>query len=241
MTSCYRPVSVWSALQRVIHWVMAAAVLILIPLGLILLFDEQLHLPDEGADLVMKVHASAGFVFASALLARIIYLFVGPPESRLGDIVPHTKAQFALVKDTVGYYLKGFKGSVPLYFAHNPFAGLAYAVFFVFAMTQAGSGITMFLLHSAEHSHGGAQEHAAMQAATQAAEQAFPDWVLNLHAAGALIIIFFVLAHLSALAVHDLAERRGLASSMISGKKFFSDEELREIEAKRGRGGKPLQ
>ncbi len=240
MTSCYRPVAVWSALQRVIHWVMAFAVLLLIPLGLIILFDEQLHLPDEGADAVMKVHASIGFVFASALLARIIYLFAGPPESRLGDIVPHTKAQFTLVRDTVGYYLKGFKGRVPLYFAHNPFAGLAYAVFFIFAVTQAASGVTMFLLHGAEHTHGGAPVHAAGRAAEQAA-QAFPDWVLNLHAAGALFIIFFVLSHFAALAVHDLAERRGLASSMISGKKFFSDEELREIEAKRGRGGKPLQ
>ncbi|MBI5491600.1 MAG: cytochrome b/b6 domain-containing protein [Deltaproteobacteria bacterium] len=236
MTSCYRPVAVWSALQRVIHWVMAFAVLLLIPLGLILLFDEQLHLPDEGADAVMKVHASIGFVFASALLARIIYLFAGPPESRLGDIVPHTKAQFTLVKETVGYYLKGFKGRVPLYFAHNPFAGLAYAVFFVFAVTQASSGVAMFLLLGAEHTNGGAHDQAAEQAA-----QAFPDWVLDLHAAGALFIIFFVLAHFAALAVHDLAERRGLASSMVSGDKFFSEEEIREIEARRDRGGKPLQ
>ncbi|MDO8426865.1 MAG: cytochrome b/b6 domain-containing protein [Deltaproteobacteria bacterium] len=226
MTPCYRSVAVWSGLQRVIHWVAAFAVLLLIPLGLLLYFREYINLPDESGELVMDIHASIGFVFAAGLLTRIIYLFAGPPSSRLGDIVPHTKAQFALAKETIGYYLKGFKGKVPLYFSHNPFAGFAYAVYFIFAVTQVVSGMTMFLLHGLEHTHDAPDHsHSAQNS------QAFPDWALSLHDMGALAIALFVLAHFTALAVHEIAEQRGLASSMISGNKFFSDEEIKELEA----------
>lgn len=214
MTSSYKPVLVWSVFQRVIHWFIAIAVLLLIPLGLLIFSAEFLDMPDESVHLVMYIHASVGFVFGVFLLTRIIYLFTGPSTASWKDTVPHTASQWRLAAATVRYYLGGFKGKVPLYFGHNPFAGIAYTVFFAVGVLQATGGTIMFFLHGESH-------------------ESVPMWLVDVHAVGAFIIILFLLAHLGALALHDIVERRGLASSMISGYKFFSDSEIEELpEAK---------
>ncbi len=57
-----------------------------------------------------------------------------------------------------------------------------------------------------------------------------PEWLMNLHLAGALLIAAFMIAHLAMLITHELKETRALASSMISGNKFFTDEEYRQIK-----------
>ena len=53
--------------------------------------------------------------------------------------------------------------------------------------------------------------------------------VSNTPCGGGAFIIFFVLARFAALGAHDAAERRGLVSSMINGRKFFSEDELKEL------------
>lgn len=245
MTDEYRPVAVWDRKLRFIHWVIAFSVLLLIPLGLFILFSEDLGVPEGGVDNIAMIHVVIGGIFAAGVLARVIYLFTGPPEARWTDIFPRTGAQRGLAFATIKYYLSGFKGKVPFYFSHNPFAGLAYTLFFIFAITQAASGLTLYIAHiNEDHSEPVAQSHAHIQAkephgkAMEAGvggeeEEHIPEWAEELHEIGALVIIFFVLAHFAALGVHDIVERRGLVSSMISGYKFFSEEELKEIEDNR--------
>lgn len=220
---CFRHVRVYPRALRIIHWVNAFSVLALIPLGLFILASEFLEVPDEGLDSIIGVHATIGFVLATGALARIIYLFTGPPVANWRDVLPHTKKQFALGTATVKYYLSGFRGRVPLYLSHNPIAGLFDTILFIVFVTQAASGITMFFRHE-----GGAIAHSAAHAATHAAGA--PEWLEIIHVAGAAFIILFVLAHFTALGAHDAAERRGLVSSMISGRKFFSEQELKELD-----------
>lgn len=221
---CFRHVRVWPGALRIIHWVNAFSVLALIPLGVFILASEFLEVPDEGLDSIIDVHATIGFVLATGALARIIYLFTGPPAVNWKDVLPHTKKQFALGTATLKYYLSGLRGKAPLYLSHNPIAGLFDTVLFITFAVQAASGITMFFLHKGE----GAIVHSAAQAINHASGP--PEWLEALHVAGAAFIIFFVLAHIAALGAHDTAERRGLVSSMISGRKFFSEEELKELD-----------
>lgn len=240
----YHPIFVWDRIQRVIHWVIAFAVLLLIPLGIFILSADYLHIPDESADMVMDIHVIIGFIFGAGVLARIIYLFIGPHNSSWRDTVPHTRAQWSLAGATVKYYLSGFKGKVPLYLSHNPFAGIAYTIFLIFALTQAGSGVSMFLLHGEGHGdHGAAHaktalaheqapiDHVASANTETVEEEGIPDWLEDTHALGAFVIILFMLAHFGALGLHDIVERRGLLSSMAGGNKFFSDEEIDELRA----------
>ncbi|OGP13537.1 MAG: hypothetical protein A2052_00965 [Deltaproteobacteria bacterium GWA2_54_12] len=221
---CFRHVRVWPRALRIIHWVNAFSVLALIPLGLFILASEFIEVPDEGLDSIIDVHATIGFVLATGALARIIYLFTGPSTANWKDVLPHTKKQFALGTATVKYYLSGFRGKAPLYLSHNPIAGLFDTVLFIAFATQASSGITMFFMHKGDE----AIAHSAAQAMNHASGP--PEWLEIIHVAGAAFIILFVLAHFAALGAHDAAERRGLVSSMISGRKFFSEEELEELD-----------
>jgi Ni/Fe-hydrogenase 1 B-type cytochrome subunit len=225
---CFRSVCVYPLALRIIHWVNACSVLALIPLGLLIIIIVAgfLEVPDEGLHSIISVHAAFGFVLATGALARIIYLFTGPPSVKWKDVLPHTKEQFALGKATLKFYFSGFRGQSPPYLSHNPVAGIFDTLLFVAFATQAASGITMFFMHLGAlepiaHSVG---HHHAMNPAAGP-----PEWIQIIHVAGAAFIIFFVLAHFAALAAHDLAERRGLVSSMISGRKFYSEKELAEL------------
>ncbi|CAG0939928.1 putative Ni/Fe-hydrogenase B-type cytochrome subunit [Anaerolineae bacterium] len=219
---CFRHVRVWPGALRVIHWVNALCVLALIPLGLFILASELLEFPEEGVGSLIDVHAAIGFILASGAAARIIYLFTGPPPVNWKDVVPHTKAQMGLLWATLRYYAGGFRGKAPLYLTHNPIAGLFDTLLFIAFVTQAASGTALFAFHE------GAEEQIAHSAMGHASGP--PEWLEVVHVLGAAYIIFFVLAHFAALAAHDLAERRGLVSSMISGRKFFSEEEAKELE-----------
>lgn len=217
----YRPLPVWSRLQRLIHWTIAFSVLLLIPLGALLLASQFLHLPEKSHELVMYIHASIGFVLGAGTLTRLIYLFTGPPASRWTDVVPHTGKQWELGAATVRYYLSGFRGKAPVYFNHNPVAGLFDTVLFIFLATQFLSGASMFLLGPEEHVHVANHTHEG---------QWPPLWLETVHLAGAGVIIAFVLSHFTALAAHDIMEHRGLISSMVSGNKFFDKNEIEELK-----------
>lgn len=226
MSGVFRPLRVWSRNQRIIHWVVAGTVLLLIPLGALIFSADFLGLPEAGEDAVIDLHGAIGVVFAIGAASRLLYLFIGPPESLWRDTIPHTKAQWALGAATVKYYLSGFKGKAPLYYSHNPLAGIYDSVLFLAMTTQAISGIAMFLLHV----EGVASVALANGLGTSAHDEAHgPEWLLVVHVIGAVVIIGFVVSHFAALALHDIFERRGLVSSMISGNKFFDEDEIKEL------------
>jgi len=222
-TTSYRAVPVWAGIVRLTHWINAIGILLLLAIGSVVALHEWLHVPDARVDQLIDIHAAIGFMVAASLLARIAYLLTGEGTGHWRDMVPHTKAQFRLAVDTVRYYLGGFKGECPLYFAHNPFAGIAYTGFFILALLQISTGAVMYLLGDASTQ---AYAHTLHDAG---ADKWPPEWLMDLHGITALLIAAFIGAHLSALALHDIVERRGLASSMISGYKFFTDEELERL------------
>jgi len=216
--SCYRPTHVYHWVHRILHWSIAGSIAFLLPLGVFIAVASDLKLPEAGEDVMVGVHVIIGLFFAAALLVRIIVLFAGKGTMGWRDVLPHTREQLRVAAATIRYYLSGFRGKPPLYFGHNPFAGGVYTAFFCFAATQAASGSTMVIVNLLN------------KGAAQKTGKAYAEAALIAHDVGALFIIFYICAHLGALALHDIIERRGLASSMISGYKFFSDEELAELE-----------
>lgn len=222
----FRQVAVWPRGLRISHWINAFSVLLLIPLGAFLFFGDRLGLSERAFGSVVSVHASVGMVLTLGVVARVVFLFAGPPAARWNDVLPHTREQFSLLFATLRYYISGFKGKAPLYLTHNPVAGALDTVLFVVFLSQATSGLSMFFFHSAEHDHSHNHNHAALEGAAAGWP---PEWFEVLHVAGAVFIVVFVLAHFTALAWHDIFERRGLVSSMISGRKFFSEKEIEEL------------
>jgi Ni/Fe-hydrogenase 1 B-type cytochrome subunit len=230
--SSYRAIEVWDPLLRACHWLNAALAASLLVMGSLKLALEALGVPEETLDALMDAHAVTGFMFAASLGVRLAYLFGPSNTAHWRDVVPLGKGQREVLKATLRYYMSGFRGTPPLYLAHNPFAGVAYSGFFLLGSLQVLTGSAMYLLGEGArpaYAAGGAAEHVAWP----------PEWMSGIHAVGAGAIALFVTAHLAALALHDLKERRGLVSSMVSGVKFFSVEEVERLGLEDGEGEKP--
>ncbi len=211
--------------MRLTHWINALSIALLLPAGLALWFREEIGLSRPLAGTLTDIHAAIGFLFAASLFARLAYMLAGPEgPGHWRDILPRDAGRLREMIATLRFYLSGFRGEPPLYFAHNALAGLAYAGFFALGIWQVATGSAMYLLGPGMKV---AQAHPA-HAATGTGWP--PEWLMNLHLAGALLIGAFVLAHLTMLVVHELLEARGLASSMISGRKFFTDDELARLK-----------
>lgn len=220
MSASHKPVSVWDGMVRITHWVNAFAVTALIGLGSLIWGAKPLGLNKAALATLIDVHAAIGFAFAGSLIVRLALLFAGPEgPSHWRDILPLDASRRKELLATLRYYLTGFVGEPPVYFAHNALAGLAYAGFFALGVWQVISGSVMYLLGS-----GVEQAYAHVVGGVDGGQP--HEELINLHRLGALLVLAFVFAHLFMLVLHELKETRGLASSMISGRKFFTEEEL---------------
>lgn len=204
---------VWDPLLRLLHWLNAICVLILIFLGGILYLRAQLELTRSAIGLFASLHVYTGYILAGGVLIRWIWLFTGPPLSTWRDIIPYKKNQIQVVRDTVRFYIGLFKGEPPFYVAHNPFAGIAYMVFFVVVGMQVIEGLIL------------SQTPLSPEGVRQA-----PKLLVMSHRIGFVIIILFVIAHIVAVVVHELVERRSIVSSMIHGSKAFKLDEIDHVD-----------
>jgi len=198
---------VWDPLLRVVHWWNAVTVAFQVITGsIILIFGEEI--PDALSGNLINMHSVVGYMFAAGLITRILWLFIGPPSASWRDLLPLTAGQRKVLIDTLHYYAQFLKGAPPLYMSHNPFAGLIYAVFFFLASMQVITGVVV--LNTPEDLRD---------------ESALLAW----HATGYILIILYIIAHISAVFIHEFVERHGIIGSMIHGSKTFTGEEWKEL------------
>lgn len=203
---------VWDILLRILHWWNALTMFLQITTGSIILILSK-TLQDGVSGWLVSFHAICGYMFAAGLLTRILWLFIGPPTASWRDILPLTRNQLRILIDTIRYYLSAMRKPPPLYLAHNPFAGLVYAAFFVLAAGQAVIGAMLLNLPP---------------------DQRDKSILLDWHEAGYILLILYVAAHVFAVFVHEWAERHGLIAAMIHGNKTFTVEEWQELTSEKG-------
>jgi Ni/Fe-hydrogenase 1 B-type cytochrome subunit len=202
----FRPV--WDPLLRALHWWNALTLLFQIITGsIVLFFGGVIEGPLRQG--LTNVHGFTGYMFGAGLLTRILWFFIGPPSARWRDLLPLTKTQRRVLIETLRYYAGGLRGDPPLYFAHNPFAGIVYGVFFLLASAQVVTGV--ITLNMPENLREG-------------------SLVFTWHGIGYYFFIFYVLAHVFAVFVHELVERHSLISAMVNGKKAFTQEEWQRLD-----------
>lgn len=203
----FRPV--WDILLRILHWWNAVILALQIVTGsVILIFGEDMHTPDNMKAGLVNIHAAFGYLFAAGIFIRIMWLFIGPHNASWRDLLPLTANQRKVLMDTLRYYASALHREPPLYAAHNPFAGIIYAVFFVLAAWQILTGSIMLNLP---------------------ADLRKESIIMTLHKAGYFFIIFYAAAHVFAVFVHEWAERHGLIAAMVHGGKTFTQEEWQKL------------
>ena len=196
---------VWDPLLRVLHWWNVLTLSFQIISGsIILILGSELN--EITKAVLINMHFLNGYMFAGGLFTRLIWLFIGSPTALWKDLLPLTLAQRKIFIGTIRYYISGFKGSPPLYKAHNPFAGVIYIMFFAAAGMMVITGTIMLNL-------------------PEDVRREFP--LIILHRYGYYFIIFYVISHISAVFIHELVERHNIISSMVHGKKTFTEEEWR--------------
>ena len=73
-----REYKVWDWPQRLFHWINALAVLTLAAIGLVILNDDALGIPNDPGVLALKTaHVYVGYVFVLNLAWRVVWGFVG--------------------------------------------------------------------------------------------------------------------------------------------------------------------
>lgn len=203
----FRFLPAWDPVLRFLHWWNAASMTAMVTMGVVFMVCGH-SLPEAAKASLISMHSAVGFLFGAGVLARVLWLFIGPGTSRWTDMLPISAHHRGVFADTVRFYLRGFKGEPPLYLAHNSFAGVVYLGFFVLAVIQVVSGSV--LLGLPEKMRGKAISH-------------------EMHETVFFLILLYIAAHLAAVFLHELKERHGIVSSMIHGKKTFTDDERERI------------
>lgn len=208
--------SVWDWQIRVLHWINAMLVITMVLLILgkegmeIIGVEKSLRVP------VKRLHAYIGHIFIMTFMLRIIWGFLGNTYARWSDILPCKKENWVSIRTNIKWYLSGFKGNPARVIGHDPLASLFYIALFVVLIEQALTGVLLsgleFKTFPGVLITGGLGEASA---------KGFKHAIGGVHEFGVLFIIFFLAAHLTGLAVHELKEKTGLFSSMIHGKKYF--------------------
>ncbi len=129
---------VWGLPSRIFHWVNVLSVIGLVFFGLLMLYKKELGIVNIEAKIALKeVHAIIGYVFATSLVLRIVWGFVGDKYARWRYILPGRD----FVKNTQDYMRSTSSGEQPQYLGHTPTGRLAITFIFVLLTVLMISGL----------------------------------------------------------------------------------------------------
>ena len=191
---------VYDPLLRALHWTIALTIVALIASSQRAEAFE--HGPYE--DTIWKLHIFAGYGLAAALLARVLWGFVGPASARWSDLW-HP----AVWKDS----LNTLRLPKTQRAGHDPIASLAYLFAYGVMALMVATGL---LLAASEF-------HTGPLAAWLGNASWLEDVVEDPHEAGFAMMLGFVGLHMAALVYHQLRGER-VAQSMVTGKQYLGTE-----------------
>ena len=225
VTSPAAKVYVYEAPLRAWHWLNALCITVLCITGYLIATPPP-SLPGEASDHfllgnIRMVHFAAGQIMAVALLGRIYWAFAGNEHARQIFLLPvWSKKWWKEILHEIRWYT--FTTPDPKkYVGHNPLAQVA--MFFLMVLPLIFQILTGFALY-AEGQGTDSWWYAAF------------GWVFALfsfdsfsvhtyHHLGMWIIVVFSIVHIYAAIREDIFSRQSLISTMVSGWRYFKDDE----------------
>lgn len=187
---------VYDPLLRGLHWAIALSVLALIVSSQ--LAEAFEHGPLENT--LWNLHILAGYGFAAALLARLLWGLVGPASARWRDLW-HP----AVWKDSLRHLrLPGAHRA-----GHDPIASLAYLFAYAVMALMVVSGLGL----------AASEFRTGPLAAWFGGAGWLEDLLEDPHEVGFALLLGFVGLHMAALVYHQLRGER-VAQSMLTGKQY---------------------
>jgi Ni/Fe-hydrogenase 1 B-type cytochrome subunit len=167
---------------------------------------------------VKTTHSFAAIVFTLAVLARVAWMFLGPPQASWREFLPVTRLRRRAFVKTLRYYtFLSVENITPV--GHNAVAGVAYTgVFFLYGVMIV-TGLALYgsnaNVASPMHVFNGL---APLIGGLQTAR--------FVHHGVMWLLIGFVVHHLYSALLTSKLERTGELDSMFSGNKFLAPDEF---------------
>ena len=140
-------VYVWEFPVRLTHWTIALSIVLLAATG-IYIGNPFLTVAGEARDhfvtgTIRVIHFYAAIAFALAVVARVVWMFMGNRYARWSQFIPVEKGRRKGIWETLQFYLF-LRRNPPAVAGHNPLAGAAYVAVFGLYFIEILTGLTMY-------------------------------------------------------------------------------------------------
>lgn len=209
---------VWQVPVRVTHWVIVACIVILSVTGV---YIADPFLSPAGGNVmtaVRVIHIGTAIVFLVAGMVRTLWLLIGNRFARWSAFIPTSRNQATELFRQAGYYAF-LRREIPKVLGHNQLAATAYIALFGLLFIET---ITGFALDGI----GGAQP--AGMIFGWLTDLLGPQFLRLIHHLCMWAILAIAIFHIYSCVLVDHIEKNGLMSSIFSGYKFPTREEVLE-------------
>jgi len=139
-------VYVWEAPVRITHWLIALAIAVLSATGFYIGYPFITVSGPAGQHFVMgwakAIHAYAAYVFITAVLVRIIWMFTGNKYARWDKFIPVRAQRRRGLWPTLKFYLFALR-TPPGFVGHNPLAGVTYTLVYALCVLAIATGLVL--------------------------------------------------------------------------------------------------
>jgi Ni/Fe-hydrogenase 1 B-type cytochrome subunit len=209
---------VWQAPVRATHWVTAGCIVVLSVTGGYIA-DPFLIPPGGNVMSTMRlIHIVAALVFLLSGLLRTYWLLAGNRFARWSAFIPTSRFQATELFRQAGFYAF-VRREIPKVLGHNQLAATAYLALFGLLLLETVTGFALDGLMGGEP---GATLFGWMR------ELFGPQLLRLVHHLSMWAILAIALFHVYSCVLVDHLEKNGLLSSIFSGYKFPTREELVE-------------
>ena len=209
---------VWQVPVRLTHWLTAGCIVVLSLTGGYIA-DPFLIAPGGGVMTTIRlIHILAAFTFLVSGLLRTWWLLAGNRFARWSAFIPTSRYQAMELFRQAGFY--GFiRKEIPKVLGHNQLAATAYVALFALLLVET---VTGFALDGLMGSEPGATLFGWLR------ELMGPQLLRLIHHLAMWAILAIALFHVYSCVLVDHIEKNGLMSSIFSGYKFPTREEVVE-------------
>jgi cytochrome b len=187
-------VRVWDPLIRVIHWLVAAIILV-----------------DWLTDEPRWMHSWLGYLAGALVVLRVVWGFAGPENARFASFVRGPR----IVLD----YLAGLiRFSSKRYLGHSPAGGAMIVALLIMIVATVGTGMANLAAERGEGPMSGVIAKVDRPARVPGQRRP-PLFMKEVHETVANITLVLVVLHLCGVALASFAHRENLVRAMITGRK----------------------
>jgi Ni/Fe-hydrogenase 1 B-type cytochrome subunit len=209
-------VYVWDKVVRSCHWLIMISIIVLAITG-IYIGDPFISAPGEaGEHFVMgwmrALHFYFAIVFTLAVLARLVWMAIGPDVARWPSFLPVTRERWAGMRDTFLFYIL-LKRKFPPMLGHNPLAGLTYYVVFLLLLLMILTGLAQYAMIEVDSIFRVFKVLLPLFGGAQTAR-----WI---HHVVMWLLIGFAVHHVYSAVMAAHIERNGILESIFTGYKWF--------------------